>query len=198
MVASIEPSGENRTSFTSLFSCPIHDRTDSPVVASRRSIVPVFSGPSVTKTPSGLQSTVPPRSCSVSTIREAITARWSASSASGSTVPSTERVVVDRLEREQDAPLRVDLEVRDGGGGELARGRGPLLRLGAPLLARREHGEADRDERGDGEHGDERRGAAGPTGARAPASCACASLLLGLSPIPLRAATRRGTRAPRA
>ena len=45
-------------------------------------------GPSVTKYPFGLQSSVPPRSGSVSTTRDATIARWSASSASGNTIPS--------------------------------------------------------------------------------------------------------------
>ena len=63
--------------------------------------------------------------------------------------------LVDRLERQEDAPLGVDVEVRDRRGRELARHRGALLRLGPSTLARREHREADRDDRGDGEHADE-------------------------------------------
>ena len=55
--------------------------------------MPEFSGPSVTKTPFGLHARSPPTPGTSISSRDATTARWSASSASGSTVPSEERVV---------------------------------------------------------------------------------------------------------
>ena len=63
--------------------------------------------------------------------------------------------LVDRLERQEDAPLGIDVEVRDRRGRELARHRGALLRLGPSTLAGREDREPDRHERRDGEHADE-------------------------------------------
>ena len=62
---------------------------------------------------------------------------------------------VDRLERQQDAPLRVDVEVGDRGRGELAGDRGSALLLGGATLGHREHGETDGDERRDSEHADD-------------------------------------------
>ena len=69
VVASIDPSLLNATSLTST-SCPWNERTDVPVSASRMSIRPDSSGPSVTKmVPSGLQSSAPPTPGKLSTTR---------------------------------------------------------------------------------------------------------------------------------
>ena len=63
--------------------------------------------------------------------------------------------LLDRLERQQHAPFRVDVEVGDGRRGELARDRDPTCRLRASPLGHREHGQADGDEGGRGEDGDD-------------------------------------------
>ncbi len=89
--ASIAPSGLNATSFTSP-SCPSNDRMLCPVSPSLMSRTPEFFTPSVTNTPVGLQSRSPPTPGTDVRSRNATTARWSASSASGSTEPSTDRV----------------------------------------------------------------------------------------------------------
>src|SRR5262245_53211703 len=62
---------------------------------------------------------------------------------------------LDRLQGEQDAPLRIHLEVRDGCGCQLARGRRPFVPRRPVALSRGEEGEPDRDERRHREDGDE-------------------------------------------
>ena len=80
--------------------------------------------------PSGLQSSAPPRPGTRSTMRDAPTARCSASSASGQHGAVGRARVFDRLEREQDAALGVGFEVGDRRRGELARDRYAALALG--------------------------------------------------------------------
>ena len=183
VVASIEPSGENRTSLTST-SWPGNSITLCPDPASRISTIPESSGPSVTNTPVGLQSSAPPTPGTDSTMREAVTARCRASSASGRTVPSTDRVRSIASEREQDAALGVDLEVRDRCRRELASLRRPLLVLRLPLLARREHGQGAGDDRRDRQHGHQ--GPQPPHRATLELPLVLlAGSLLGLYPVPL-------------
>ena len=96
---------------------------------------------------------------------------------------------VDRLDSEEDASLGVDLEVRDGGRGELTRGRVAFLRLGLPLLAGRKHREARRDEGGRSEDDHDR--SEPPDGSPFEVPFVClSSHLLRLSPVPLRARRR--------
>ena len=91
VVPSSVPVGAWLTSVTSP-SEAANDRTASPVAASRTSMSPDDSSPSVmTCEPSGLQSTAPPVPVTRHVIRAALTAPCSASSASCKVAPSAVR-----------------------------------------------------------------------------------------------------------
>ena len=154
VVASIDPSALKATRFTSP-SCPRNARTRRPVRASRMSIRPLSSGPSVTnRLPSELQSTLPPRPGTRITIREATTARCSASARLGQNGAVGGTRVLHGFERQQHAALGVVVQGRDGGGGESARDGDATLALGARTLVEREQhqGPGHRDGRGQHRH----------------------------------------------
>ena len=112
--------------------------------------------PVVTNSPVELQSRSPPTPGIDITIRDAPTARWSASSATGRTEPSTDRVVSTASHRQQDAAFGVDVQVGDRRCRELARLRDPRFILRSSALVHRDHRQGRCDERRGDAQGHER------------------------------------------
>ena len=109
------------------------DAADEAVSWSRASAQPIEPAAAM-REPSGLTASAAVAGVRiVSTTREAASARWSASTASGSGAPWT-LAFLTACDREQDAQLRVDVQVRHRGRRQLPCGRDPRLLLRAVAL----------------------------------------------------------------
>ena len=137
----------------------VRRRTSAPVWASQSTAsltrLPPTEPPVAMRSPRGLHTALPvDSSVMVNRSRSSAIAACRASTASRRTTPSSTGRV-DRLHREQDAPLRIDGQVRLRGRRQLAgEGQASLLDRGT-ALAHRDHGEPTRDQCGDRQDSDE-------------------------------------------